>query len=82
MGALQVKKFLLVVQLLLGEVPERSVFRLEGFQLHLKPYLALTQVCPRAPGQGGWSVYVTPLCVAVRACMTRPCPFFVRVFAR
>ncbi len=47
----QVKKFLLVVQLLLGEVPERSVFRTEGFQVLLKPYLALTQV-RRACGRG------------------------------
>ena len=41
---MQVKKFLLVVQLLLGEVPERSVFQHEDFKLQLKPYFALTQV--------------------------------------
>jgi len=39
----QVKKFLLVVQLLLGEVPERSVFQHEDFKTHLKPYFELTQ---------------------------------------
>ena len=30
-------------QLLLGEVPERSVFNQKGFIVALKPYLALTQ---------------------------------------
>lgn len=30
-------------QLLLGEVPERSVFNQKGFVVSLKPYLALTQ---------------------------------------
>lgn len=32
-----------VFQLLLGEVPERSVFNQKGFVVSLRPYLALTQ---------------------------------------
>jgi len=39
----QVKKFLIIVQLLLGEIPERSVFELEDLKATLQPYLALTQ---------------------------------------
>lgn len=38
-----VTQFLIVVQLLLGEIPERSIFRTTGIQHTLKPYLAVTQ---------------------------------------
>jgi len=38
-----VSKFLLIVQLLLGEIPERSLFRTKGIVRALKPYLELTQ---------------------------------------
>eukprot|EP00904_Undaria_pinnatifida_P013820 jgi/Undpi1/9569/HiC_scaffold_27.g12025.m1 len=37
------QKLIIIVQLLLGEVPERSVFNQKGFVVALKPYLALTQ---------------------------------------
>ncbi|CAM9997712.1 unnamed protein product [Pylaiella littoralis] len=37
------QKLVIIVQLLLGEVPERSVFNQKGFVVSLKPYLALTQ---------------------------------------
>lgn len=32
-----------ILQLLLGEVPERAVFNQKGFSVALRPYLALTQ---------------------------------------
>jgi len=38
-----VTKFLVIVQLLLGEIPERSVFRTKGITHALKPYLQVTQ---------------------------------------
>eukprot|EP01126_Amoeba_proteus_P063279 TRINITY_DN8706_c0_g2_i8.p1 TRINITY_DN8706_c0_g2~~TRINITY_DN8706_c0_g2_i8.p1 ORF type:complete len:481 (+),score=100.59 TRINITY_DN8706_c0_g2_i8:113-1555(+) len=38
-----VTKFSIIVQLLLGEIPERSTFRTEGIKQALKPYLELTQ---------------------------------------
>jgi len=38
-----VTKFEIIVQLLLGEIPERSLFRTEGIKQSLVPYLALTQ---------------------------------------
>jgi len=38
-----VTKFLVIVQLLLGEIPERSVFRTKGIIHALKPYLQVTQ---------------------------------------
>ncbi|CAM9643856.1 unnamed protein product [Ascophyllum nodosum] len=37
------QKLIIIVQLLLGEVPERSVFNQKGFRVALKPYLSLTQ---------------------------------------
>ncbi|CAM9932749.1 unnamed protein product, partial [Hapterophycus canaliculatus] len=37
------QKLVIIVQLLLGEVPERSVFNQKGFVVSLKPYLGLTQ---------------------------------------
>jgi hypothetical protein len=40
----QVKKVLVIVQLLLGEVPERSVFMQSEFKAVLAPYLSITQV--------------------------------------
>ena len=45
----QVKKFLIIVQLLLGEIPERSVFESEDLKATLRPYLALTQVMVSQP---------------------------------
>jgi hypothetical protein len=60
----QVKKFLLVVQLLLGEVPERSVFQHEDFKLHLKAYFELTQV-------GQAHAHLTPR-ESMRPCLARP----------
>jgi len=36
-------KFLIVVQLLLGEIPERSIFRTQGIAQSLVPYLKITQ---------------------------------------
>eukprot|EP01125_Pyxidicula_operculata_P002272 TRINITY_DN12171_c0_g1_i1.p1 TRINITY_DN12171_c0_g1~~TRINITY_DN12171_c0_g1_i1.p1 ORF type:complete len:494 (-),score=97.84 TRINITY_DN12171_c0_g1_i1:38-1519(-) len=38
-----VTKFLVIVQLLIGEIPERSTFRSKGIKESLKPYLQLTQ---------------------------------------
>jgi 26S proteasome regulatory subunit N3 len=38
-----VMKYSLVVQMLLGEIPERSLFRTKGIRHSLKPYLELTQ---------------------------------------
>ena len=40
---LQVSKLLCIVQLLLGEIPERAMFSLSDFSLPLKPYFELTQ---------------------------------------
>ena len=40
-----VKKFLIIVQMLLGEIPERSVFDQDDLKATLLPYLAVTQVC-------------------------------------
>jgi 26S proteasome regulatory subunit N3 len=40
----QATKLLCLVQLLMGEIPERSVFRQKGIKNALKPYLELTQV--------------------------------------
>lgn len=37
------QKLIIIVQLLLGEVPERAVFNQKGFSVALRPYLALTQ---------------------------------------
>ena len=39
---LQATKFSSIVQLLLGEIPERSVFRADGIRQSLVPYLHLT----------------------------------------
>ena len=38
-----VNKWLVVVRLLLGEIPEHSEFQLSGLQKPLQPYFALTQ---------------------------------------
>eukprot|EP00494_Astrolonche_serrata_P025206 UN25467 len=38
-----VTKFYIVTMLLMGEIPERSIFRQEGLVTSLKPYLQLTQ---------------------------------------
>jgi len=38
-----VHKFACIVQLLMGEIPERSIFRQKGLRLALKPYLQITQ---------------------------------------
>eukprot|EP00180_Rhodochaete_pulchella_P001632 Plantae.Rhodophyta-Rhodochaete_pulchella.ctg24677.p1 GENE.Plantae.Rhodophyta-Rhodochaete_pulchella.ctg24677~~Plantae.Rhodophyta-Rhodochaete_pulchella.ctg24677.p1 ORF type:complete len:337 (-),score=61.43 Plantae.Rhodophyta-Rhodochaete_pulchella.ctg24677:625-1596(-) len=38
-----VQKFEVVVQLLMGQIPERSVFRQSGMQKALEPYLRVTQ---------------------------------------
>jgi len=38
-----VTKYLVIVQLLLREIPERSIFRTEGIKKSLVPYLELTQ---------------------------------------
>jgi len=38
-----VHKVAVIVQLLMGEIPERSVFRASGLKASLKPYLKLTQ---------------------------------------
>ncbi|KAL6041967.1 26S proteasome non-ATPase regulatory subunit 3 [Balamuthia mandrillaris] len=38
-----VHKFACIVQLLMGEIPERSIFRQKSFKAVLKPYLKLTQ---------------------------------------
>jgi len=38
-----VTKFSVIVQLLLGEIPERGIFRTEGIRQSLVPYLELTQ---------------------------------------
>src|SRR3546814_1364935 len=38
-----VYKWLCVVQLLLGEIPERSIFRQAGLRNALKPYLQITK---------------------------------------
>ena len=40
----QVHKLLCIVQLLTGEIPERSVFRQPALQRSLRPYFQLTQV--------------------------------------
>jgi len=40
---LTVSKLLCIVQLLLGELPERSSFRQSGLQIPLRPYLQLTK---------------------------------------
>uniref|UniRef100_A0A6B2L2J0 PCI domain-containing protein n=1 Tax=Arcella intermedia TaxID=1963864 RepID=A0A6B2L2J0_9EUKA len=42
-----VTKFLIVVQLLLGEIPERSIFRSKGISHALVPYLEVTQAVRR-----------------------------------
>jgi len=39
-----VTKYLIVVHLLLGEIPERNIFRSPGIKHALKPYLEITQV--------------------------------------
>jgi len=39
-----VTKYVIVVHLLLGEIPERSIFRSPGIKHTLKPYLEVTQV--------------------------------------
>jgi 26S proteasome regulatory subunit N3 len=39
----QVHKVAVIVQLLMGEIPERSVFRTSGLKVALRPYLKLTQ---------------------------------------
>ena len=39
----QVHKFFIVVQLLLGEIPERSLFRQPMLKKALVPYLHITQ---------------------------------------
>lgn len=38
-----VQKFMIIVQLLTGEIPERSVFRQSQMQSELRPYLTITQ---------------------------------------
>jgi hypothetical protein len=40
----QVSKSLVIVELLLGDVPERALFRQAGLERPLRPYLQLTQV--------------------------------------
>ncbi len=39
----QVTKLACIVQLLMGEIPERTLFRQKGFRAALKPYLQLTK---------------------------------------
>jgi hypothetical protein len=39
-----VSKSLVIVELLLGDVPERALFRQPGLERPLRPYLQLTQV--------------------------------------
>lgn len=41
----QVTKLICVVQMLMGEIPERSVFQQKDLKRHLKQYLELTKVC-------------------------------------
>lgn len=41
---LQATKFLIIVQLLLGEIPERSIFGVSSLKQSLHPYFKLTQV--------------------------------------
>jgi len=43
MARLGATTLLVIVQLLLGEIPERSIFRSKGLKQALKPYLELTQ---------------------------------------
>ena len=38
-------KLAIIVQLLMGEIPERSIFTQKGMQKQLKPYFELTRVC-------------------------------------
>lgn len=40
----EAQKLAIIVQLLMGEMPERSIFNQEGFQTELAPYLQLTNV--------------------------------------
>jgi 26S proteasome regulatory subunit N3 len=40
---LTVQKLIVIVQLLMGDIPERSVFNLSETRAALKPYLDLTQ---------------------------------------
>lgn len=42
-----VQRLLVVVQLLMGEIPDRSVFFGEGMQVELKPYLEIAQAVRR-----------------------------------
>ncbi len=39
----EVQKWLILVRLLLGEIPERTEFEQEGLKDRLQPYLQLTQ---------------------------------------
>jgi 26S proteasome regulatory subunit N3 len=41
--SLTVQKLIVIVQLLMGDIPERSVFNLPETRAALKPYLVLTQ---------------------------------------
>jgi 26S proteasome regulatory subunit N3 len=41
------QRLLVVVQLLMGEIPERQVFSTKGMQTELSPYLAITQAVRR-----------------------------------
>jgi hypothetical protein len=40
----QANKLLVITQLLMGEIPERALFRQPDLSRSLRPYLALTQV--------------------------------------
>lgn len=42
-----VQRLLIVVQLLIGEIPERSVFSTKGMKLELAPYMKITQAVRR-----------------------------------
>ena len=45
---------MVIVQLLKGEIPERSLFGQKGLRVALAPYLALTQARRPAPRHSVW----------------------------
>ena len=49
---MQVHKLMIIVQLLLGEIPERSLFRQPVLRKPLQPYLRLTQSAARDRARG------------------------------
>jgi hypothetical protein len=42
LNSFQAYKMLCIVQLLMGEIPEKSIFRQQGIKLALRPYFELT----------------------------------------